>query len=65
LVISFIGLKTVEVAVSPNQDRNLKIVMTSDVQALLGEVVLGGAVSVRRYSPRGLWWKLKNLFRRY
>jgi hypothetical protein len=65
LVISFIGLKTVEVAVSPNpnQDRNLKIVMTSDVQALLGEVVVGGAVSVRRYSPRGLWWKLKGLFR--
>lgn len=65
LVISFIGLKTVEVAVSPNQDRNLKIVMTSDVQALLGEVVVGGAISVRRYSPRGLWWKLKGLFRRY
>ncbi len=66
LVVSFIGLKTVEVAVNPFQHtRNLKIVMHPDVEMLLGEIVVGGAVSVRRYSPRGLWWKFKGLFRRY
>ncbi|MCW5910361.1 MAG: carboxypeptidase-like regulatory domain-containing protein [Cyclobacteriaceae bacterium] len=63
LVVSFIGLKTVELAISPNQDTHMKIMMTYDVNALLGEIVVGGAISVKRYSPRGLWWKLKNLFR--
>jgi|JI10StandDraft_1071094.scaffolds.fasta_scaffold00166_34 hypothetical protein len=63
LMISFIGYKTTEVVFSPNQQtHNLKIVMTYDLQ-VLGEIVVGGAVSVRRYSPRGLWWKLKGLFR--
>lgn len=64
LVVSFIGLKTVEVGINPYQHTsNLKIVMQQDVEMFLGEIVVGGAVSVRRYSPRGLWWKLKSLFR--
>lgn len=66
LVVSFIGLKTVEVAINPyQQTSNLKIVMAQDVEMVLGEIVVGGVVSVRRYSPRGLWWKIKSLFRRY
>ena len=28
---------------------------------LLGRV--GGVVAVRRYSPRNIWWKIKNVFR--
>lgn len=64
LVISFIGYKTTEIGVSPyQQNQNLRIVMNHDLQ-VLGAIVVGGAVSVRRYSPRGLWWKLKNLFNR-
>jgi hypothetical protein len=66
LVVSFIGLKTVEIGINPNQHtNNLKIVMKQDEEMLLGEIIVGGAVSVRRYSPRGLWWKLKSLFRKY
>lgn len=66
LVVSFIGLKTVEVGINPYQHTSsLKIVMQQDVEMFLGEIVVGGAVSVRRYSPRGLWWKIKSLFRRY
>ncbi|MBX2895074.1 MAG: carboxypeptidase-like regulatory domain-containing protein [Cyclobacteriaceae bacterium] len=66
LIVSFIGLKTVEVAINPYQHAsNLKIVMTQDEEMLLGEIIVGGAVSMRRYSPRGLWWKIKSLFRGY
>ncbi|MBX2914161.1 MAG: carboxypeptidase-like regulatory domain-containing protein [Cyclobacteriaceae bacterium] len=64
VVVSFIGLKTVEVAINPYQHtNNLKIVMQQDEEMLLGEIIVGGAVSVRRYSPRSVWWKLKRLFR--
>jgi hypothetical protein len=66
LIVSFIGLNTTEVSISPNTDSsNLKITMSPDLRALGEVVVVGGAVCVKWYSPRGLWWKLKNLFRRY
>lgn len=65
LVVSFIGLKTIEVALNAYQHTpNLKIIMAPNEEMILGEIVVG-AVAVRRYSPRGLWWKIRSLFRSY
>jgi CarboxypepD_reg-like domain len=59
LVFSFIGLKTMESAVSIDSPiKEIEILMQDDIQ------VLGGLVVTRRYSPRRLWWKIKNVFRR-
>jgi len=65
LVFSFIGMTTLELEV-PIQSTTKDIValMKYDVVGLSELVVVGGVVSVRRFSPRNLWWKLKNVFRR-
>jgi hypothetical protein len=65
LVFSFIGYSTSEVDVPINKPY---VEINTDLnydKVELGEVVVvGGVVSVHRYSPRRLWWKVKNAFRR-
>jgi len=63
LVISFIGLTTVEYeVVSDSTWKEVKIQMNYDVTQL-GGITVGGVVATRWYSPRGLWWKIKSIFR--
>lgn len=70
LVTSFIGLTTVEYEVATDSSlKEIKILMSYDTVALnevviAGGITLGGVVASRWYSPRGLWWRMKNLFRR-
>lgn len=62
LVASFIGLTTVEYEVVADTPlKEIKITMPYD---LTGGITLGGVVATRWYSPRGLWWRVKGLFRR-
>lgn len=70
LVTSFIGFTTIEHEIVV--DSNLKEIKISlrydaalnEVSVVAGGIMLGGAVARRWYSPRSLWWKMKNLFRR-
>ncbi|MBI3219095.1 MAG: carboxypeptidase-like regulatory domain-containing protein [Bacteroidetes bacterium] len=66
LVVSFIGLVTVEQEVSvTSASKEVNIALQNDVTGEFNSiVVVGGVVSYRWYSPRGLWWKVKGLFRR-
>lgn len=69
LVTSFIGLTTVEYeVVTDSLLKEIKILMPYDTAALnevvvSGGILVGGVVATRWYSPRGLWWKVKNIFR--
>jgi CarboxypepD_reg-like domain len=59
LVFSFIGYETREFDLPINaRPVEIKIDLMLDTQ------VLGDFVIVHRYSPRRLWWKVKNIFRR-
>lgn len=60
LVFAFIGYETVEKAIAASN--NLLIRMQPDT-AILGEPVFVGGVYVRRWTPGGIWWHIKNLFR--
>jgi hypothetical protein len=63
LAISFIGLTTVEYKVMADSTwKEVKIQMNYDVTQL-GGITVGGVVATRWYSPRGLWWKIKSIFR--
>jgi hypothetical protein len=62
LVTSFIGLTSVEYEVLANTDlKEIRIPMQYDIT---GGITLGGVVATRWYSPRGLWWRVKSIFRR-
>ncbi|MFZ6010342.1 MAG: carboxypeptidase-like regulatory domain-containing protein [Bacteroidota bacterium] len=65
LVFAFIGLITLEQNVY--EKNNLEIVMEDDVEALSEVVVVGGMVggtcAYRPWSPRGIWQRIKNIFR--
>ncbi len=64
-VFSFIGMTTLELEVPiQSSTKDILVSMKYDVMGFSEVVVVGGAVSVRRFSPRGLWWKLKNVFSR-
>jgi len=63
LVTSFIGFTTIEYEVIADSTRKeVKILMNYDITQL-GGITVGGVVATRWYSPRGLWWKIKNIFR--
>jgi len=63
LVISFIGLTTLEYEVKADSTwKEVKILMNYDITQL-GGITVGGVVTTRWYSPRGLWWRIKNIFR--
>jgi hypothetical protein len=65
LVTSFIGLMTVEYQVPADSIvKEIKITMPYDMVAVSEVVVVGGVVATRWYSPRGLWWRLRWLFRK-
>lgn len=62
LIVSFIGLTPVSYQV--NADTALKEVKIAMHYDITGGIVLGGAVSVRRFSARGVWWRLTRFFSR-
>jgi hypothetical protein len=70
LVISFIGYKTLEYPVALTQSAEVILHLELDTEALnsisgiAGAIVVGGARSYSALSPRGIWWRIKSLFRR-
>jgi hypothetical protein len=65
LVFSFIGYETCEHQVSIKSSKiELNTTLSADIQVLGDTIVVGGMISTHRYSPRRLWWKAKNIFRR-
>lgn len=60
LTYSFIGLVTQEIIVRDSSVVN--IFLEPDTIRLGEPIILGGAISVRRFGPRSLWWKIKHLF---
>jgi hypothetical protein len=63
LVFSFIGLETKEIAISARALYEPDVAMDLDVKQLAGELVLGGIVAERGYSPRRIWWSVRSWFR--
>lgn len=62
---SFIGLTTHEQDVTVNNSEIvMNINLSVDTHALSEVIVVGGVCSTPRYSPRRLWWKIKNIFRK-
>ncbi len=61
LVFSFIGFKTLEYPVIQSEQEILINLMHDETQ-LAEEVIVGGCVSARWYSPRRWWWGIKRLF---
>ena len=63
LVFSFIGCNTVEYPLDITKlEDEITINMTYDQVELTGEVIVGGVMDCRWYSPRGLWWRVKAIF---
>ncbi|WP_276372676.1 carboxypeptidase-like regulatory domain-containing protein [Chryseolinea sp. H1M3-3] len=61
LLFSFIGFKSIEHLVDiTKQHQEISMQMLSEDIQLGGLVV--GAISYRRFSPRRIWWKIKNIF---
>lgn len=60
LVISFIGYETQEKSV--NEGNELFITLKLDTVAL-GETVVVGGICARRWTPRAIWWRIRNIFR--
>lgn len=58
LVFSYVGWETQEVEVGGRSTVDVTLGGVTE----LGEIVMGG-VSSRWYSPRGLWWRVRGLFR--
>jgi CarboxypepD_reg-like domain len=65
LVFSFIGYVMVEREVSTATKNSVSVSMDADVQKLGETIVVGGTVSVSRFSPRRVWWWVKRGCRRY
>ncbi len=64
LVFSFIGCNTVEYPLDVTKsEQEIIINMKYDLIELTGEVIVGGVMACRWYSPRGLWWRVKGIFR--
>jgi len=61
LIFSFIGLKTVEKQVLVVRDKS----ELSVTRLSLDVMVLGEVCTVRRWSPRGIWWRIKSVFHRH
>lgn len=62
LVFSFIGFETKEISVNESDE----FLVTLEMEAIvLGEPmsVVAGGVRVRRWAPRSIWWRIKNIFR--
>jgi len=62
LEISFIGFNTKRIPI-PRNSQPVEVVVELDY-SVLGGIVVGGAYSIRPWSPRGIWWKIKGIFRR-
>jgi hypothetical protein len=62
-IFSFIGLQTKEISISTKALHEVDVALALDVQVLGETIVVGGIVNTRWYSPRGIWWKVKNWFR--
>jgi hypothetical protein len=60
LVFSFIGFETLEKSVTETNE--LSITLKIDKVALEDTVVMGG-ICARRWAPRTIWWRMKNIFR--
>ncbi|PZR36910.1 MAG: hypothetical protein DI538_13220 [Azospira oryzae] len=66
LLFSFIGMIDSVKAVDVHRpESELTVRLTTDEKALNEGVVVGGLVSTRWYHPRGWWWSVLGLFRRY
>lgn len=62
LVFSFIGYEMVEQSVNAGTGEMKVILHPDDVS--LGEVIVVGGICERRsWTPGGIWWKIKNIFR--
>ena len=65
LQFSFIGMITAEQQIIATQAaKSVKIIMKPDSKALNEKIIVGGAIAVRRFSPRRLWWRIRGLFSR-
>ncbi len=62
LVFSFIGY--LDERISIGQKEHVEVIMRPDEAALSEVVIMGGVCAYRWYSPRGMWYKIKGLFRR-
>lgn len=63
LVFSFIGMQTVEYTIDVMKpEQEIVVDMFYDNVSLTGEIIVGGAMVGKWYSPRTWWWRIKNLF---
>jgi hypothetical protein len=63
IVFSFIGMINEEVVVLANfPKKELSVTMRYDQSALNEVVIAGGVCAVGRFSPKRLWWKVRNVF---
>jgi hypothetical protein len=60
LVFSFIGYETIEKNIF--EINELPIILKFDATVLGGTIVVG-RICVRRWTPRAIWWRIKNVFR--
>jgi hypothetical protein len=61
LVFSFIGLQTTERQIFVTRDKS----DLGKTKLSLDVVVLGEVCTVRSWTPRGIWWKIRGVFRRH
>ena len=60
IVFSFIGYATLEKRIA--DIGNTPVLLELDSMMLGGAVIMGG-ISAVRCTPRGIWWRIKNIFR--
>jgi hypothetical protein len=61
LIFSFIGMTTEEVLIGDQE--SIHVTLKYDEALLSEKVIVGGVCTHRWYSPRGMWYKIKGLFR--
>jgi CarboxypepD_reg-like domain len=65
LQLSFIGMFTIEQEVMATQaEKSIDVIMKPDWNVLNEEIIMGGVCSVRRFTPRWIWWKVRGIFSR-